>query len=243
MRRKLILVPLLFFFCQTACSQDTKMHSSWALFITAGYANESPEYIRDYYDEIVTFYRNEGIPIPTQLELGRTAIVNAGFLFSRVKDVRLGFSVGYSYSPAYSSYKDNTGTLEVNGSVNSFDISLKGLIEVIKIEDYPINICLQLGVCNASASISQILKFSDSPQNNYNQKWSVSAWGPFSQAALSLPIQVGEFTISLEGGYRCSSGQVTNQNIEANTGTGSTSDHWDIGQNGFVFLVSCAMNL
>jgi hypothetical protein len=243
MKGNLYLVSLFLIVIQRGYSQDKAPYTSLPIFISAGYASQSPVYVREYYDEIVNSYRYEGIPIPTQLEFGRTAAANAGMFFGGIEEVRVGFSIGYSYTPAYSNYKDDVGTLKVNGSAASLEISFIGEITAVEIVKVPVHLNVQLGTCRNSASITQELRFFDFPWNNYDSKWSASAWGVYSQFTVGVPVQLGNLTLGLEGGYRYSSCQVTDETIESSTGNYSTDDHWDIGQNGFIFLVSAEMNL
>ncbi len=243
MKWKLFVIPLLFFIIQTACSQDTASHLSSAVFFSAGYANESPVYVREYYDNVVEFYRDNGVPIPTQLDFGRTITADAGIYFKAIKGVRIGFSIGYSFSPAYSNYQDYAGTLKVNGSVNALEIAFRGQFTTVEIADVPIYLNIQLGVCQNSASITQELRFIDFPENNFDSKWSASAWGVCSQLTFGVPVRLGDFILVLEGGYRYSSCQVTGVTIESSTGNSSIDSHWDIGQDGFVFLASIEMNI
>lgn len=89
---KTFLSFLLLVMVQTAFSQDdTLAYQSTPLFsdtmpavttafISAGFANESPQNVREFYDNILDNFRFNGIPIPTQVEFGRTLVVNGGFL-------------------------------------------------------------------------------------------------------------------------------------------------------------------
>ncbi len=244
MINRVIYVSLLFFsFYRSAYSQEDTLFLVSTPFIAIGYAHESSQYVREFYDNILDNYRSYGIPIPTQVPFGRTISVNGGILFSWMTDAAIGLSIGYSYSPAYSNYKDYSGTLEVNGSTSVLDMCIKGQIIVTKISTFQMDLNVQGGVSRGTASITQALHYSDNPDFNYDGKWSTSAWGPFSQVTLGFPVQCGDYTVSFEGGYRYSSGQVTNQTIESGAGSITTDYHWDIGQSGFVFLVSCGLKL
>ena len=243
MKRNLFQVFLISFLVQAACSQIKVQPAIWTTFVSAGYANESPTYVRNYYDNLVDSYREKGVPLPTQLEFGRTVVADAGILFSTKKNIRIGFTAGYSYSPAHSNYQDYAGTLKLNGSVNALEIAFKGQFTTVEIADVPIYLDIQLGVCQNSASIMQELRFIDFSENNFDSKWSASAWGICSQLTFGVPVRLGDFTLVLEGGYRYSSCQVTGVTIESSTGNSSIDSHWDIGQDGFVFLASIEMNI
>ena len=244
MIKRIICVSLSFFpFFKSAYSQEHTLSLESTPFIAIGYANESPQYVREYYDNILDNYRSYGIPIPTQVEFGRTISVNGGILFSWLTDAAIGFSLGYSYSPAYSNYEDYSGTLEVNGSTSELDMCIKGQLTITKMSAFQLDLNVQAGVFRGTALITQALHYPDNPNFNYDGKWSASAWGPFSQVTLGFPFHFGDYTVSFDGGYRYSSGQVTGQTIASGEGNSTTDYHWDIGESGFVFLVSCGLKL
>jgi hypothetical protein len=237
------LVTSMLLLTQAGLSQTDTLISVTTPFVSLGYAHESPRYVREFYDNIVEGYRYNGIPIPTQVEFGRTLTVNGGILYGRVPEIKIGLSVGYSFSPAYSNYKDYVGSLEINGFTSALDISFKGVFTVMMIGNAQMNLDIQVGAFNRSASITQSLHFQDFPQENYDGTWSASAWGPFSQLTIGFPVHMGTYTLSFEGGYRYSSGQVTNQTVKSSEGNYTTDLHWDIGSDGFVFLITCGMDL
>ena len=87
------------------------------------------------------------------------------------------------------------------------------------------------------------MKYSDFPQNNYNAKWSVNAWGPCFQGTIGSSVPLDEFTISLEAGYRFSWNMVTPEKLESSIENYSTPTSWNIGPSGFISLVSFGMKL
>jgi hypothetical protein len=127
--------------------------------------------------------------------------------------------------------------------MSSFDISLRSQITIWKIGDLPIFLILQLGINHASSSITQELRFCDFPLSNYNSKWSASLWGPCAQITFGSTVRLGEFTVLFEGGYRQTSNVVSEEIIESSAGKDKMGGIWNIGLNGFVFLVSLEMKL
>jgi hypothetical protein len=238
MKRIPLIIILLACLLQTASSQEDKYPMLWKTFVSIGYANAASSNVSEYYDLIVDSYRHNDIPILTQTPFGRTVLVNAGFLFTRLEDIWFGLSVGYSYSPAFSNYEDYAGTLKVNGSVNSFEISIKFQYIPEKIAGLPIIISAQPGISYASSSITQELRSNDFPELNYDSKWSTDAWGPCFQGTIGTSVPWGKLSILLEGGYRFSWNKVFEEKIESSAGNSKRYEALDIGQTGIVFLLT-----
>ena len=204
MKQGSLCILLLLALLNTAESQQKRYPVLWRAFISIGYADATSGIVREYDDLIVNSYRSDGIPIPTQIPFGRTALINAGILFTQLKDIWFGFCVGYSYSPSYSNYKDYAGTLKINGSINSYELSLRIKASLDQIGDFPITVSVQPGIAHVASSITQELRISDLSVQHYDWNWSASTWGPFFQSTLGISIPVRNFIISLEGGYKFS---------------------------------------
>ncbi len=236
-----ILGCLFITFCHEAFSQveQTEVPTRWKLFASVGYANTTSNNLNDYYNLIVDSYRLNGIPIPTQVPFGRTALVNAGFLVTRLESVWFGLCVGYAYSPAYSNYEDYAGTLKINGSISSYEVSLKIRANVATIGVFPVVISAQPGISYVTSSIEQHLRLSNVPELNYDLKWSSVAWGPFAQAMGGTSMMLGSFDMSLDVGYKFS----WNKTYALDFGNRKKYGPWNIGPSGILFLLSIDMQL
>jgi hypothetical protein len=231
-------ILLLGFIGQTASSRQYMHPTLWKTFVSIGYANAASSDIGDHYAKIVNSYRFEGISIPTQTPFGRTIMVNAGFLFTRLEDIWFGLSIGYLHSPAYSSYKDYAGTLKINGSISSYELTLKVKATAMRIGNMPIDITVQPGFDRTYSFITQELRYYDLPQYNYNAKWSTGSWGPCLQGTVGTSLPVGKFFVSLEGGYRFGWDPAPRE-----SGKYEESVTWNIGHSGYVLLLTLDMGL
>ena len=225
-----------------ASQEDSASTTRWYSYVSAGYAYAAPSIVREYYDLIVASYQAEGVPISTQTPFGRTIGGSAGVLYSRLKSISVGFSVAYWYSPAYSNYQDYAGTLKVNGSVSSLELSLKILHRFAMIGEFPLNVSVQPGIASSSASIIQDLQFLDSPDLMYHSKWSASKWGPCFQATLGTSLKLTQFTVALEVGYKFVWTIVSESTVESTAGNRMMHEPWNIGQEGVVVLASIGRN-
>ncbi|MGE5810544.1 MAG: hypothetical protein ACM339_03525, partial [Ignavibacteria bacterium] len=176
-------------------------------------------------------------------EFGSTLIVNIGVLITRLENIWFGLSLGYLYSPAYSSYEDYSGTLKVNGFVSSYEIALKIKGTVFKIDNFQFDISSQPGLAYSSACITEELTYFGIPQADYDSKWSAYTWGPSFQLTICPAIRLGEFYLSLDGGYRFAWNEVTKGKIESSIGNYERNEVMDISQDGVIFLFSMEKEL
>jgi hypothetical protein len=236
----IILIQLLF---QLAFSQKTLPPTLWRTFLSVGYANAAPGDVRNYYHSILDFYRSNGVPIFAQTDFGQTLLINTGILFSKLENIRAGISIGYIYSPSYANYKDYAGTLKVNGSVSTYELSIKMQATLDKIENFPINVGIQPGLNYSIVDIIETLRFFDFPQNNYDSRMYIYNWGPSFEVTFGTSVQLGPIIGSFESGYRITYVKIIQVPIKSNFGESTHIVEWNIGQSGFVFLFSAGINL
>jgi hypothetical protein len=87
--------------------------------IQAGYTTFALGDVKDLYQETLDFYRESNIAIPTQREFPGNLILTVEALWPLGPRVRGGFAVHGTRTRAFSSYGDETGTVDVNGSVKA----------------------------------------------------------------------------------------------------------------------------
>lgn len=237
----------MFFLCaavlQISLSQNEQYPKVWKPFISVGYSNVVPSTVRDYYNSIVDSYKSKGIPIPIQRTFGTTAVLNGGILVSQFEHLRIGCSAGYSYSPAFSNYKDFSGTLKINGAVNTYTVSLKLEATMTTVGEFPINLTLQPGLSYVSLYINRDLKYIDATNGNEQWKWSASSWGECFQATIGTSIPIGEFVIAIDGGYTGGLNMIGSEKIESNSGNKSLSGFGDIGYSGVIAQLTLEMKI
>ena len=243
--RKHICIALfsLLFVLETAHTQELNPVSLWFPFVSVGYGDIPPTAIADYYNTLVQYYRDQGIPIPTQTPFGNTIMANAGMLVRPSPGVSVGLSLGYLHSPAYSSYADNAGTLKVNGSLNTIEIMLVFEGPLVHLWDFPLLLRAEAGVLHASALIEEELKFEGQPVYDFNSTWKASGWGAPFRITMGTSIPLGRFAATAHFGYQFSTTAVTNGKTESTAGNTANYSLIDIGQSGIVLLLGFGMSL
>ena len=221
----------------SAQTQPDKYPVRWNAFISVDYAGAVSGDIRNYYDGIVDLYRSEGIPIPTQTKFGTATGISAGVFLSRLKNIWAGISIGYSSSPAYSIYKDYSGTLKINGNITSAEILLNLKILLVKTNGFQADVKICPGVSFTTLKISREINYSMYPDKNLYKSWRDNAWGPSCKAKFGISIPVSDFLISFEGGYMANLNNVPKDRVYKNTGM-LTESGWNIGMSGYIIDVS-----
>ena len=239
----LIWVPLIIFNTLLSQTDSSKAPVIYETFLLVGYSNPTPNNVHQYYDLILNSYNSAGIPITRQMEFGSVLILSGGILLTRIEDIWTGLSLGYSYSPAFSSYKDFAGTLKIKGVINSFDISLKTQATLTKVGNVPIHVSLEPGLNYTSTAITQELTYYNYSAYNYNSKWSASGWGPCATGILGSSVELGGVTALVECGYRFSWNFIDEENIISSSGDSKMFEHLNLGQSGIVFRISLGMRL
>lgn len=240
-----LLLALLLSPVRQSYAQTYVARNLWQPFISVGYGAETFGDMNSYYDGIVGFYRNQGIQVPTQTDLGRTVEARAGILYSRIKPIWIGLSLGYSYSPAFSYYNDYAGTLKINGSVRSFDISLVVQHTLTRIMDFPLVLDAIPGVTHVSYLVTQDIEYANYPQDNYHSTLSDNVWGPSLKLILGTRVPLGNWRLSAGVGYDIvllgtPTYSVQPANALGNEGVGNPNQSWSPSPSGFIFVVTCS---
>ncbi len=236
------LLLSLFLSHANAQTQTEEFPVMWDVSAFISYSDAISKDVRDYYRSIVTSYRALGVPLPTQVEFGRTVGIGASVNVSRVNSIWAGFAIGYSYSPAYSGYSDYSGTLRINGSITSLDLLLNLKIVFLRPGDFQVYAVISPGANYSVATITQALDFVSDPKKNVDRQWSESAWGPLMKTTLGTSVPMGQCTLSLSGGYFFSLTNVPKDKITKTTGF-NTESGWDIGVSGFTLAISIGTTL
>ena len=242
MKKFLLFISIAVFLIQNAYPQPKKATGSFKLFISLGYGNTESSSLTSFYNSIIDNYRLAGVPVSTQRKFGPTLLANAGLLYMYEK-FGAGISLDYLYSPAFSNYKDYAGAVKIKGSVTSYEIMLFGQYSIGTIGIFPIYIKPQIGFCHAALLITNDINFNDYPQFNNNQKISISGYGPSFQITLGTNVDLKDYFIGFEVGYRFTRVPVSNSTIILDTQTGQTPDDLDIGEKGLISLISFGFKL
>ncbi|HVN48645.1 MAG TPA: hypothetical protein VMU30_07470, partial [Bacteroidota bacterium] len=185
MKNVLLGIFLIFVFPRIAISKrkpDPPM--TYDAYISVGYGSTVPSGVSDLYNSYINNYQSLGVPVQNQIKYGPTAILNSGLLFSIVDDIYLGMTFDYFYSPAYSNYQDSFGSLKINGTLQSYDITMKFRYVPDYIGKFPVMLNFQAGACHTYLSTMQEIQFTTLPINTNNLKMNCDGWGPTFQLTI-----------------------------------------------------------
>ncbi|HUI29451.1 MAG TPA: hypothetical protein VLX91_04470 [Candidatus Acidoferrales bacterium] len=247
MKRVIFRLVLSLFVFRPAFSQNYIPIDIWQPFISVGYESASTGDVSIFYHNIVQSYRDQGIPVPTQTDFGRTLAVNGGFLYCPIASIWFGLSMGCLYSPAFSDYQDYAGTLKVDGSVVTYPITIITQYKLTDVGSFPILIIVKPGFSYFASKITQDLEFAGSPQNDFHSKISSYSWAFCIEAGLGTSVQIGRITATIESGYHLSG--VGPLDYHQNPGPandpywGERHFMWSMGQSGFIVRLTTGFNL
>ena len=184
-------------------SQNNVKHDSTMILCSVGYGISSFGQVNDYYNNIITQYKEEGIPIKKQYGFSRTAYLNLQLLYSPVlPPMWFGVSIGYSFSPAYANYKDFAGILRVNGKITCLDLSITARMKMAEIKDFPIYFSIRPGISHYILDITNSAEFIKYPQSNFSDKAKLTLWAPFIGVTFGTTIHFSHFILELDIGYQ-----------------------------------------
>lgn len=207
-------------------------------FLSVGYGMDVSQDVSDTYDALVANTRTFGVPLQTQTKFGRTVLTNASILYNRFESIGLGVSFGYSFSPAYSVYEDDAGTLKLDGSVHTYQIALNARAIPEYYGEFPFILNLKFGVCRTAVSMTQEVRFTNGREANADWNLSTAMEGAFFQATIGTSIKLlGDLSLGVEGGYEYASIKVSNAELDP-LGTAPDQLGKQLGPYGFVLLLS-----
>jgi len=241
----LVVIVFLSFFAQRAVSQDTLKQGIIDGYASIGYSISNLDDPRSYFDNLLDFYHGYSIPITKQFDFGKTLSLETGILYSdpRIEEMRIGVIAGYIYSPAYARYKDYAGTIDVIGSVNSYQLFLtyqKILWENVDCEIYSL---FKPGIDYSTLKITQDVNYTELPEYNYHTKVSASGIGFCGEAMIGMSFPAHSVHYSFEGGYRLFYLEADATEEPVTPENQSRRLPFSIDQSGFVFQCSARFML
>ena len=238
MRRYTAIVFLLAGILQSGMAQQQAPSGSVHGSFSIGVGGDLSKDVGDVYDELAQNIRSFGIPLRTQTKFGRTMAMSADVLYNRFPSIGIGFSVGYSYSPAFSEYEDNAGSMSLNGSKQVYTICLKARATPERFGKFPFILNMQFGACHTVVSITQKVRFINVPSANADWNLFTNTWGPYFQMTVGTSINLfGDFSLGAEGGLDYGFTKVPNAELDP-MGTAKDQLGKELGPFGFVFLLS-----
>jgi len=193
---------LLTWFSQILIAQVGNKSSYSDIFISIGYINSNPSDIRNIYNDILGYYQYYGIPIHNQTDFGKTLSFGAGIIASRVAKLQAGVELSYYFSSAYAGYKDYAGTLNVDGSIKSYQASLLLQYILFQKKYFSFFVRLEPGWAYTTFIINEKLNYTEMPQFNYNYTLKAHGGNPCAEATCGISIPVSHFLFSFIIGYR-----------------------------------------
>lgn len=184
---------------KSASNENKKRSLNYSL--TAGYTTFSLDEVKEVYSDILNFYRNSNIPIPTQSEYPGDLTFGIQIYYSIFYSFDVGLGATYASTDAVSSYEDYAGSLDINSNVSmiSYEIMVrKSFKNKNTLQPY---IELRSGITQGSYEIKDDVLFFDELSflkqktvlsvNGSNRSYSGSIGGKLSWNKLAISAQVG----------------------------------------------------
>ncbi len=229
-----------------ASSQTYIGRNFWQPFISVQYGSMNFGDVGTMYHHILQTYRDEGVPVQIQTDFGRTVELGGGALYSPIQSMWLGVSVTYSYSPAFSDYRDFAGTLRINGSVRSTQLVFMGGYTLARVAGCPIRAFVKPGYSSFSAVITENLQIPSSAGTIYSRSRSTSTGGPYLEMTVGAWIPVGPLQLSVELGYRgvfIGQSAYSLETVPADPATPNSQVYWNVADSGFMLTTSIGLPL
>jgi len=182
-------------------------------------------------------------------DLGNTLLLDAGVLVSRIKLLQMGFSIGYSHSPASAHYEDNAGTFGMDGSVATLQLAFLFQVNPFSFDPVFVFVRAKPFAYHTSAEFTSQLRFWQPRGPALSEsELMLSAWSFGAQATIGATLPVGILELSLESGYRFArssryDGEIRSSAVYPNVVPYPGTLSWTVDQSGFVFLFSVGMRL
>lgn len=232
-------------FFQISIAQVENKQSYTDLFFSIGSLNSDYSNIRNIYNDILEYYRYYGISIPKQTDFGKPLIVNAVIIFpSSIKSIQVGLGFDYCFSAAYSGYRDFSGSLQVNGSIKTYQIFLIIQFNILQTDFFSTFIRLKPGYVKSSVVITENLIYPEMPQMNYNSQTLISGSSMCWESSIGLTIPVDFFLFSFDIGYQYAGVRNSEMSILSKNPVNRNKNLIDgIIQSGFVYFFSIGLGL
>lgn len=239
----LILLSISTAYSQTDYEQEHFIkHDSLIVSFSTGYSYMNTGGISDYYKDLVTQHDNLGIKRTSHSNFGSTLIIGGQFLWTRVAPpIWIGASLGYTYTPAFSQFKDDTHTSDLKGKISSYHVSFSSRFALENFSKGQLFLALKPGIGYYSMKIQETSNFTNQPQSN--RQTTLSQWVPALEASLGFTIPFSRYFISYEAGYMVNITGYQKLNISSDSGDSFNISRGSCNQSGPVAVLSFGFGL
>ena len=204
-----------------------------------GYGFTSVGGIENYYNDLISDYKDEGLNISTQHNFSNTLALEAQILFSLVyPPIWLGISGGYTFTPAFSKYEDASGEVDINGSVDSFRIALASKFDLCSFNKFQVFVDIKPAFSYYVAKVKDKVHFYNYSQFDLAREATLKLWIPSVEFFIGLTYPIKAFYVSFEGGYMNSFVGDQVLNVSVNGDSSQPVSELNCNQSGLIFLVS-----
>ena len=156
------------------------------VYSSLGYSQASFDEVKEYYVSIAPLWDISIAPrwFHAEFDMGRMYMIGVGVSVSRFKLLEAGFSVGYSYSRATGSMYNPAGTLYLDGSVNTFIVSVPVQINLVDLWDATVYTRVEPNLTYTSLSLPGRFRDAQTPPSWYNTELSFAGLCLGAQASL-----------------------------------------------------------
>jgi hypothetical protein len=196
---------LLLLYCTSARAQveeQTVGTTTFTVSTSLGFNTFALGDVRDFYSGLLEEFRANNIPIPTQREFPGNLIIGVDILYSIPSIADVGLGSRYTWTRAFSLYRDYSGTLDVNGKVAM--LSLEGIIQRDITTEGIVDVYAGLrgGLVLGWSKFSQKSVFYDFPDQNSEILLSGNGKGYSVEGFMGIKRRVGNIAFGVSAGYR-----------------------------------------
>lgn len=236
----LIIIPL-----NINAQDNTKINTIYEPFISVSYMSVNPNLTQDFYAVIRNRYIKRGVNIPVNFDFDKSLSVTIGYYFSEIKNLSVGFGLGYSNCSVTSNYQDQYGKLKISGLNEAYKILLIANGAITRIFELPLILFLDASISYSVSSLNQSMRLNNYIDYNFDEKWNFYTWGPSLQASVGTKVEIKNFLISPRFGYQAGLIYVPADRIFDIHNAYSTDKNIsrNVGQSGIIFIVDFGMKI
>lgn len=125
--KRITFLSIIILLSGSLTAQVSSRHDSIASFIihaSAGYTTFALGDVRDFYNGVLEVYSESGLQVPTQKDYPGNVVFGISGMYNIPSVLRVGLGSQYTWTKAYSGYKDYAGLLEINSKISLLTIEV-----------------------------------------------------------------------------------------------------------------------
>ncbi|HEX2984277.1 MAG TPA: hypothetical protein VHO28_12100 [Ignavibacteriales bacterium] len=169
------------------------------IYFEGGYNTYDLKEISNFYTESVDWFVTRNMPVKTQKLFPGNGIFGGGMSFNVEKNMDVRFGLHYTETKASSSYSDNSGSIDVSGEANSYNINI-GIQRRVPLNIFITPLAeLNMGVFLCRSSVAEKVAALD---ETAEEQIGFSSFGIYLQPALGALYDIAPFRFYFKSGYK-----------------------------------------